>query len=162
MKKIDLGQTLNTLANIGVIAGIIFLAIEVRQNQESLDQANDLTRAAILSDGADKFNDWRTLLIQDPELHAIYDRGVDGEELSLEEARRFGPVCANLFWTYAATYQRFVLFGDEARAVQGPGQAARDSIENPRQRECWERFFDMARGWGYGPFIDTLLDDQLE
>ena len=33
MKKIDLGQSINTLANLGVIAGIVFLAFELRQNQ---------------------------------------------------------------------------------------------------------------------------------
>ena len=36
MKKIDLGQTIAILANLGVIAGIVFLAIEVRQNSEAL------------------------------------------------------------------------------------------------------------------------------
>lgn len=32
MAKIDLGQTIQVLANVGVIAGIIFLAVEIRQN----------------------------------------------------------------------------------------------------------------------------------
>ena len=32
MKKIDLGQTLTILANVGVIAGIVFLGYELRQN----------------------------------------------------------------------------------------------------------------------------------
>jgi len=32
MKKIDLGQTINTVANLGVIAGIVFLAIEINQS----------------------------------------------------------------------------------------------------------------------------------
>ena len=32
MKKIDLGQTVQILANIGVIAGIAFVAFEIRQN----------------------------------------------------------------------------------------------------------------------------------
>ena len=32
MNKIDVGQTINILANIGVIAGIAFLAFELRQN----------------------------------------------------------------------------------------------------------------------------------
>lgn len=37
MKKIDVGQTISVLANIGVIAGIIFLAIEIRQNNQLLN-----------------------------------------------------------------------------------------------------------------------------
>ena len=36
MKKIDLGQTMTILANLGVIAGIAFLAYEVRQNNDLL------------------------------------------------------------------------------------------------------------------------------
>jgi hypothetical protein len=32
MKKINLGQAINTLANLGVIAGIIFLGFELQQN----------------------------------------------------------------------------------------------------------------------------------
>jgi len=36
LKKIDLGQTVQLVANIGVIAGIIFLAFELRQNNELL------------------------------------------------------------------------------------------------------------------------------
>ena len=37
MKKIDLGQTIQTVANLGVIAGIVFLAFELRQNNEQLE-----------------------------------------------------------------------------------------------------------------------------
>jgi len=45
MKKIDLGQTIAILANVGVIAGIVFLAIEVRQNTESIDQSRRVAMA---------------------------------------------------------------------------------------------------------------------
>ena len=33
MKKLDLAQTITVLANVGVIAGIVFLGIEMRQSQ---------------------------------------------------------------------------------------------------------------------------------
>jgi hypothetical protein len=36
MKKIDLGQAISILANVGVIAGIVFLAVEIRQNNDLL------------------------------------------------------------------------------------------------------------------------------
>lgn len=36
MKKIDLGQAVGILANIGVIAGIIFLVFELQQNNKLL------------------------------------------------------------------------------------------------------------------------------
>jgi hypothetical protein len=34
MKKIDLAQAIGILANVGVVAGIVFLAVEIRQNNE--------------------------------------------------------------------------------------------------------------------------------
>ena len=37
MKKLDLGQTVSILANLGVIAGIVFLGIEIRQNNYLLE-----------------------------------------------------------------------------------------------------------------------------
>jgi len=37
MKKIDLGQTITILANVGVITGIAFLGIEISQNTRSLE-----------------------------------------------------------------------------------------------------------------------------
>ena len=36
MKKLDLGQTMTLLANVGVILGIVFLAFELRQNNQQL------------------------------------------------------------------------------------------------------------------------------
>lgn len=37
MKKIDLGQAIQIVANLGVIAGIVFLAVELRQNNSLLE-----------------------------------------------------------------------------------------------------------------------------
>jgi hypothetical protein len=34
LKKIDLRHTIGLLANLGVIAGIVFLGLELRQNNE--------------------------------------------------------------------------------------------------------------------------------
>ena len=36
MKKLDLGQTITILANVGVVAGIVFLGLELRQNNQFL------------------------------------------------------------------------------------------------------------------------------
>ena len=37
MKKIGLGQIVGIFANVGVLAGIVFLGIEIRQNTRSLE-----------------------------------------------------------------------------------------------------------------------------
>jgi len=51
MKKIDLGQSISILANIGVIAGIVFLGIELQQNNETLSVQSRLDREDLFRQG---------------------------------------------------------------------------------------------------------------
>jgi hypothetical protein len=44
MKRIDLGQAISVPANLGVIAGIVFLALELQQNNELLGAEARATR----------------------------------------------------------------------------------------------------------------------
>ena len=80
MNKIDLAQTISILANIGVIARIVFLAIEVR----SASNANQLQSAYV---GAEGFNQMNLLLAANPDLSRIFVVGMDDpDRLSNTEA----------------------------------------------------------------------------
>jgi hypothetical protein len=73
-KKIDLGQAINTLANIGVILGIVFLALEINQN-------NRLLRAQAASSMVDARNEVRTLIVGSGEVAEFWARVASGEPL---------------------------------------------------------------------------------
>ena len=81
MKKIELGQAVTILANLGVIAGIIFLAIEIRQNNELMaDEAQRVRSESI--------RECFVMMADNGELAAIQLKDLEGEELSnLEEFR---------------------------------------------------------------------------
>ena len=84
MRKIDLGQTIGILANIGVIAGVVFLGVEIRQStnlamaqaqQERMSQLDDSFRSLANSESL-------------PEIFATYEaEGFDA--LSAEDQLRF-------------------------------------------------------------------------
>ena len=59
MKKIDFGQSLAILANIGVIAGILFLALELRQSNRIAIASTELA----IRDSYGAFNE---ILLTDP------------------------------------------------------------------------------------------------
>ena len=70
MKKIDLGQAFSILANIGVIAGIVFLAIELRQNNRLLDlqvRATYSSRANPIAELVIEQQDLMLLMEKEPE-----------------------------------------------------------------------------------------------
>jgi hypothetical protein len=79
MKKIDLGQVVQILANLGVIASIAFLAIQVRQNSDVQRAEARAARAQIRIDGLEA----RT---SNPALLAAFHKQRRGEPLTeLEE-----------------------------------------------------------------------------
>jgi hypothetical protein len=47
MKSFDLGKFVKTLANVGVIAGIVFLAFELRQNNELMEAEARFNRVTV-------------------------------------------------------------------------------------------------------------------
>lgn len=78
MKKLDLGQTITILANLGVIAGIIFLAIELQQNNQLLGAQARATRVAFRQ--ADN-----SLVLENPELTTALVKIRSGEPLTARE-----------------------------------------------------------------------------
>ena len=78
MKKIDLGQTIGILANVGVLIGIVLLVLELHQNRDMMraQTRNEISRGAmdLLVTGA----------TSEP-LASVMVRANAGENLSAEE-----------------------------------------------------------------------------
>jgi hypothetical protein len=99
MKRFDLGQMVAILANVGVIAGIMFLAVELRQN-------NDLLRAEA---SFNRFSVERYRRTQITEniggLGEIVYKKTSGETLSGLDEFRYVVVVADLLdslrWQYS-------------------------------------------------------------
>jgi hypothetical protein len=78
MKKFDISQATSLLANIGVIASIAFLAIQLRQNNELLTvQARANTISAR--------NRANELIVESTSLPTIYAKVRAGETLEADE-----------------------------------------------------------------------------
>ena len=75
MKKVDLGQSIGILANVGVIAGIVFLVIELQQN-------NELLEAQARSERNQRVMDLRSDIYSNPVLAEILVKARNGETLT--------------------------------------------------------------------------------
>ena len=112
MKRIDLGQKITILANVGVIAGIIFLGFELAQNQRAIlaQTRNEMTRTII---------DLAQAHMNQPTAGIIL-RGNAGESLSDEESFQFSLWASSWLRFYEnVTYQyRQGLFDEEEWRAQ--------------------------------------------
>ena len=93
MKRIELGQTLSTLANFGVIAGIIFLAFELQQNNELLEAQTSYAQFSVERDR-------RSFLIQDAGLVDLYVKASSGAALTDSERFRLSIMNNDALDTY--------------------------------------------------------------
>lgn len=81
MKKIDLGQSIAIFANIGVIAGIVFLGFELQQNNELMEIEARRTRAGAAEEAY-------RLIVENGDLAAIFVKEQNGEVLTDIELQR--------------------------------------------------------------------------
>jgi hypothetical protein len=90
MKKIDVGQTMNTIANLGVIVGIVFLAIEVHQSTET-QRLSAAQQVLGLS-----YSNWTVQSSQEA-YSSIFAALNAGEGLSPEDAIQFDNMMHSIF-----------------------------------------------------------------
>jgi len=132
MKKIDLGQTIQILANVGVIAGIAFLGFELQQN-------NELLRADARGDQRDARTYTLRLILSSPELIDAAFKNTSGESLTDRESFIVRSIelqrLINWEWQFGE-YQAGALALDEL-----PVGAWRGNMRNsPWLREVWSFF----------------------
>ncbi len=131
MKKINLGQAVSILANVGVIAGIAFLAVELQQNNEMMraQTRSELSRdvIAILSSN-----------INDSAYMDVLLRGNNGEELSELEQYQYGRHRNAWIWHWEnIVYQhRMGLYDVEEFAIQMEVVRG-DIVDLPGLKEHW-------------------------
>ena len=149
MKKHDAGQAIGILANIGVIAGIVFLAIEVgQQNTINLLSGRD---AAL-----EYFNGFRTLLVENPDLMKVWNDGMADGHLTSQESDRFDLLCASSLWGRLTLYNRQSAFGLE-QEIHGIVLGIRDEIHNSEHfRRCWDGTKRNLERNGFGDFVQLV------
>jgi hypothetical protein len=100
VKKIDVGQAIGILANIGVIAGIVFLAVELRQNNDSLAAQ---ARLGELQARTARFR----LTLNNADLAEIQFKAIAGEPLTPLERQRYFEFILHSFMHWSWEYQEY-------------------------------------------------------
>ncbi len=131
MKKPDLGQTISIFANLGVIAGIVFLGYEIRQNSFYLQEEARNTLFQNRLDGALRRG------MNSDVARLLYWQEADEPLSELDRRRRDDLIMANfLSWQY--DYQS-VQRGTLDLAELATAGIRRQWQITPRIEETWER-----------------------
>ena len=164
----NLNKWLTLVANLGVVVGIFFLAIEIRQNQQTIEQTQaliqrdfDLAVVDNLQQVADNSDDQRLLYLQFPEIAELEIKGSAGENLSEVDALRYQALCGMQIRNDAVSHQRNLILGrDDLAKAEEVWIRSRISNE-PGFRACWESQVDGMRLWGVGDLVDGVYSEDI-
>ncbi len=136
MKKLELGQTITILANLGVIAGIVFLGIELRQN-------NELLSAQVRSTRVDNRVSITDILFENPEVIELLGRDTSSlSQVELDRIRLLGiRALVQTEWTYGEAVRGFQDLGQLESLMRGLYRRERLNYGMP---VAWETFREVA------------------
>jgi hypothetical protein len=100
MKKIDAGQLIGVIANVGVILGVAFLVLELRQT-------NAIARVDSYQQSMSEIAEWRTAILTDAELMRVFELYVsEAGRSDLDESGRLKltMLMSNLFGAHENAY----------------------------------------------------------
>lgn len=157
MKLDNLNKWLTLVANLGVVVGIFFLAFEVRQNQEILEQNHQMNLLTARNNDIQQYHEWRRVLIQDKAVAQLWMSGSAGEELAPVEEMRFLLMCISSLWADASMYERSVALGRRDTTAQTITTDIRSYIDElPGYKDCWEATKDSIADYGFEDFVESV------
>lgn len=161
MKKIDLGQSLAVLANLAVVAGIVFLVIQIQEERDYAIVEN----TTIVGHG---LADWMSSVAHDQGRADIVFRGAqDFQSLTAREQFEFDLLMRS--WIIRVEMGRIANARDVAPKGSGPrgestmltGNLVR-FFDGPGTRQWWESADRRGLPRGAVAYIDNYLDQSEE
>ena len=156
MKNSAINRWLTLLANVAVFASILFLAIEIGQNQTAIEESNRLSILGAREIEVEQFNEFRSMIVQDPELTRIWSDGIADRELDSLSQTRFDLLCNNIVWMSAGSYERSIAL-ERVDAAAATTAARADYIDGSEIfKSCWLSLRDTLKSYGMTDYVDAV------
>lgn len=157
MKKIDLGQTITILANLGVIGGLIFVGMQLQQDREIalVDRMQALES---------NFYYWAELVNSSGDL---WGRGLAGDELSPNEMLQFSSMAhARQFALYSHWFTSgLAVSSRDVTQDSFVQESALEIASNPGLLAWWRTLYrrnvEIGRAGSYDDLLNAAIDDYL-
>lgn len=153
----DWGAVGDLIGAVAVVASLIYLAIQIRQNTQHIAHSIETTRIAALERNIQSGNRIRELLIREPGLAELFLAGMrDFDALRGVDKMRFELLLRNTFAEFQGGYIRHLSIGDDPNEFEGPGRLIEKILENDGARRC---LLQMETDWRpeFREFVDARI-----
>ena len=112
-----IGEIIGALA---VVASLVYLAVQIRQNTKQLAHSMKATELAAFERNVDSGNRTRELFILHPDVYDLYSRGIKSyKALDTADRTRFGMILSNIFSSLQGAYIRQLTYGHDPNDFEG-------------------------------------------
>jgi hypothetical protein len=141
-----LGNLGEFVGSIGVIATLVYLAIQVRHsaalihhNNVAMEESTKLAKVAAIDAYSDSVSRWRGRLVSNPEVATLWAKAMRDEEVQDVDRIRLENLLIDWVNTYRANFVRARAVGDDNLARQAILSVAPAIKRSRAARENWER-----------------------
>jgi len=130
------------ISAIAVVASLVYLAVQIRQNTNGLSMSIKSTELAAFERNVEAGNRIREVFILNPDIAELYGKGLRSfKELSSSDRLRFGMVLSNIFSSLQGAYIRQLTYGNDPANFAG-SERMLDSLISCRGVRDWLRCND--------------------
>ena len=166
----DLGSLGEFIAAVATVATLVYLAIQIRQNSQSVQTASEVSVSQ-------KAADWLAQAVNDPSLGRIWDiAATDPDSLNEDEVRRFIWYVAEYFMLYEGQYSLYAKGYVSSRTWEAKAKILIGLLRNPLVSGWWDseisaftpEFFDYVESrrtekdiaWTHRSVYDSAKSDR--
>lgn len=109
---------------IAVVASLVYLAVQIRQNTHGLSMSLESTELAAFERNVEAGNRIREIFILNPDLSELFARGKSSyTDLGSSDKIRFGMLLSNVFSAFQGAYVRQLTYGNDPENLAGTERA---------------------------------------
>ena len=124
---------------IAVVVTLVFLTIQVRQNNKALTESTEERKAEALNNFSQSISEWNMSVFGDADLSDLVIRGRTGHLTNDEDTARFLEVAGQFFVRNRAVYASAVASGNSGQAKMTVVGTTFNITEYPGMKNVWEQ-----------------------
>lgn len=153
----DWGAIGEIIGALAVVASLIYLAAQIRQNTRQIAHSLEASKLAAFDQNVESGNRAREILITNPEVSELLLKGfVDYRNLPPTEQFRCNLLFRNLFSAIQGGYIRQLTVGVDPGQIEGIRKHVAALIENPGVRQ-WLKEVDPDWRPEFVEFVETVV-----
>jgi hypothetical protein len=153
----DWGAFGEIVGAVAVVASLVYLAVQIRQNTRQLSHSIEAARIASLERNIESSNHLREILILNPDLAELWLSGLeDFCSLKGVERIRFEMLLRNIFSAFQGAYVRHLSIHNESEDFTGTARMIEAILEKRGARDCLAQALTDWRP-EFSDFIDARL-----